>query len=247
MQLDLMDATTTTWFVSKYPRWDNICWSSLFHAWLQTLSKSSFSAAHMWDLLDGLPPDLGHDGALPSEVFIAQTQEVVNHKCWGKTKERQRGLAAVRFKQTSFLMIVVALNMLSLWNRDWQVGLLDNKNEWAAVLAVWSHLFITLRWISWIKCVIFLLHLSIADCFSLKTVTNYFHKEFIVYCHFLVFYVLYNRIKLDLATQSDDKLKPHLHSAVTQTKNTALPVTRLRLGMLQSHMLFVRFWSNPLC
>lgn len=32
------------------------------------------------DLLDGLPPDLCHDGALPAQVFVAQTQEAVNNK-----------------------------------------------------------------------------------------------------------------------------------------------------------------------
>lgn len=38
------------------------------------------------DLLNGFPSDLGHDGALSSQVFIAQTEEVVNHKCWGEKK-----------------------------------------------------------------------------------------------------------------------------------------------------------------
>lgn len=36
--------------------------------------------------LDGLPPDLGHDGALSSQVLVAQTQEVVNDERCGDRK-----------------------------------------------------------------------------------------------------------------------------------------------------------------
>lgn len=41
----------------------------------------------VWDLLNGFPSDLGHDGALSAEVFIAQTEEVVNHECWKKKNQ----------------------------------------------------------------------------------------------------------------------------------------------------------------
>lgn len=33
------------------------------------------------DLRDGLPPDLRHDGALPSKVLKAEAQEAVDYKC----------------------------------------------------------------------------------------------------------------------------------------------------------------------
>lgn len=45
-----------------------------------------------WDLRNGLPSDLGHDGALPSEVLEAQAEEAVNHESWrGKGRRDQQG------------------------------------------------------------------------------------------------------------------------------------------------------------
>lgn len=45
-----------------------------------------------WDLRNGLPPDLCHDGALPSEVLEAKAQEAVNHESWrGKGRHDQQG------------------------------------------------------------------------------------------------------------------------------------------------------------
>lgn len=35
-----------------------------------------------WDLRNGLPTDLSHDGALPSKVLEAQAQEAVDHEGW---------------------------------------------------------------------------------------------------------------------------------------------------------------------
>lgn len=44
------------------------------------------------DLRNGLPPDLCHDGALPSEVLEAKAQEAVNHEsCRGKGRYNQQG------------------------------------------------------------------------------------------------------------------------------------------------------------
>lgn len=45
-----------------------------------------------WDLRNGLPSDLCHDGALPSEVLEAEAQEAVNHESWqGKGRHNQQG------------------------------------------------------------------------------------------------------------------------------------------------------------
>lgn len=38
------------------------------------------------NLLDGFASDLGHDGALSSQVLITQAQEVVNNKRWRDTE-----------------------------------------------------------------------------------------------------------------------------------------------------------------
>lgn len=44
-----------------------------------------------WDLRNGLPSDLCHDGALPSKVLEAQAQEAINHKsCQGKGRHDQQ-------------------------------------------------------------------------------------------------------------------------------------------------------------
>lgn len=46
------------------------------------------------DLLDGFASDLGHDGALSSQVFIAQAEEVVDHKRCGEIRGDRSGLYA---------------------------------------------------------------------------------------------------------------------------------------------------------
>lgn len=45
-----------------------------------------------WDLHNGFPSDLCHDGAFPSEVLKAQAQEAINHESWqGKGGHNQQG------------------------------------------------------------------------------------------------------------------------------------------------------------
>lgn len=44
-------------------------------------------------LLYGLPPDLGHDCALSTQILKGQAQEIVNDKRCGKRKEKKLSLS----------------------------------------------------------------------------------------------------------------------------------------------------------
>lgn len=49
-------------------------------------SRLVFQSRNRGDSLDGLPPDLSHDGALSAQVLVAETQEIVDDKgCRKKT------------------------------------------------------------------------------------------------------------------------------------------------------------------
>lgn len=59
------------------------------------------------DLLDGFPPDLGHDGALSPEVLVAQAEEVVDDKRCGETREKKKKKKVVNSMQTFLLLIII--------------------------------------------------------------------------------------------------------------------------------------------
>lgn len=64
MQLDLADKAKIPRKSERNPQTDR--------------QKGQTCEGASWHLLDGLPSDLCHDGALSTQVFIAQTQEAVN-------------------------------------------------------------------------------------------------------------------------------------------------------------------------